>query len=119
MIDYHFFAPEADGKTKPDHVADLLAQLAPRGIAYRTVLLNNWYATTALFKWLLAASKTFYCPLKSNRLVDDSGGQQPDQPVGCRCWSAEAVTQDNTLKVKGLHKDSSAYGCPPTGRTIS
>ena len=74
-LDYRLFAPDVDGKTKLDHVADMLGQLAPRGIAYRTVLMDSWYATTALFKWLLAAGKTFYCPLKSNRLVDDSGDQ--------------------------------------------
>jgi len=44
--------------------------------------MDSWYATTDLFKWLLAVGRTFYCPLKSNRLVDDSGDQQPDQPVG-------------------------------------
>ena len=64
-----------DGKIKLEHVADMLGQLAPRGIAYQTVLMDSWYATTTLFKWLLAAGKTFYCPLKSHRLVDDSGGQ--------------------------------------------
>ena len=74
LIDYRLFAPDADGKTKLDYVADLLAQLAPRGISCRTrtVLLDSWYATTTLFKWLLNAGKTFYCPLKKNRLVDDS-----------------------------------------------
>ncbi|MGI4742390.1 MAG: hypothetical protein ACRYG7_45110 [Janthinobacterium lividum] len=44
-------------------------------------MLDSWYATTTLFKWLLDAHQTFYCPLKSNRLVDDSGGQQHYQPV--------------------------------------
>jgi hypothetical protein len=86
-------------------VADMLGQLAPRGIAYRTVLLDSWYATTVLFKWLLVAGKTFYCPLKSNRLVDDSGNQQPYQPVGGLCWSNEEVAQGKILKVKGLPKD--------------
>ena len=105
LIDYRLFAPDVDGKTKLDHVADMLGQLAPRGIAYRTVLMDSWYATTALFKWLLAAGKTFYCPLKSNRLVDDSGDQQPYQPVGCLCWSNEEVAQGKTLKVKGMPKD--------------
>ena len=105
LLDYRFFAPEADGKTKLDHVADMLDQLAPRGVAYCTVLMDSWYATTALFKWLLAAGKTFYCPLKSNRLVDDSGDQQPYQPVGCLSWSAEEVERGKTLKVKGMPKD--------------
>ncbi|GAB2699795.1 hypothetical protein GCM10011495_36410 [Hymenobacter frigidus] len=105
LIDYRLFAPDVDGKTKLDHVTDMLDQLAPRGILYRTVLMDSWYATTALFKWLLAAGKTFYCPLKSNRLVDDSGDQQPYQPVGCLCWSAEEVAQGKILKVKGMSRD--------------
>jgi DDE superfamily endonuclease len=105
LIDYRLFAPDVDGKTKLDHVAEMLAQLAPRGIPYRTVLMDSWYATTALFKWLLAAGKTFYCPLKSNRLVDDSGGQQPDQPIGCLNWSNEDVQWGKTLKVRGMPKD--------------
>jgi len=86
-------------------VADMLGQLAPRGIPYQTVLMDSWYATTKLFKWLLEEDKTFYCPLKSNRLVDDSGGQQPYQPVGCLCWSAQEVAQGKILKVRGMPKD--------------
>lgn len=42
---------------------------------YQTVLMDAWYATTAVFKWLERAGKFFYCPLKSNRLVDESGGE--------------------------------------------
>ena len=105
LIDYRLFAPDTDGKTERDHVADMLEQLAPRGIAYRTVLLDSWYATTKLFKWLLDAGKTFYCPLKSNRLVDESGGQQPYQPVACLSWSNEEVEPGKIVKVKGMPKD--------------
>ena len=94
-----------DGKIKLEHVAGILAQLASRDIDYRTVLMNSWYATTALFKWLLAAGKTFYCPLKSNRLVDDSGDQQPYQPVGYLYWSNKKVKQSKILKVKGMPRD--------------
>ena len=46
-------------------MAEMLAQVAPDGIAYRTVLMDCWYAATALVKWLLAAGKTHYCPLKT------------------------------------------------------
>ena len=99
------FAPEADGKSKLDHVADMLAQLAVRQVPYRTVLMDSWYATTALFKKLTEAGKFFYCPLKSNRLVDASGGQQPYQPVACLGWSDEEVERGKTLKVKGMPKD--------------
>ena len=67
--------------------------------------MDSWYATTTLFKWLLNAGKTFYCPLKSNRLVDDSGDQQPYQPVGCLRWSNEEVAQGKMLKIKVMPKD--------------
>jgi len=65
LLDYHLFAPEADGKRKLDHVADMLAQLTTRQLPYRTVLMDSWYATTALFKQLTLAGKVFYCPLKT------------------------------------------------------
>jgi len=106
LIDYRLFAPEADGCTKLDHVAAMLAQLAPRGISYRTVRMDSWYATTALFKWLENNHKFFYCPLKSNRLVDDSGGQHPYQPTSYLVWSAAEVAAGKTVKVKGMPKDS-------------
>ena len=80
-----------DGKTKPEHVAGMPAQLTPRGITFCIVLMDSWYATTVLFKWLLAAGNTFYCPLKSNRLNDNSGNQQTCHPVGYLCWSNKKV----------------------------
>ena len=56
LLDYCLFAPKADGNPNP--VADMLAHLAPRGIACRTVLIGGWYATTALFKWLFQEQET-------------------------------------------------------------
>lgn len=106
LLDYRLFAPDADGKSKLDHVADMLGQLAARHIPCRTVLMESWYATTALFKQLTLAGKFFYCPLKSNRLVDDSGGQQPYQPVALLTWSSRDVAHGKLLKVKGMPKDS-------------
>jgi hypothetical protein len=41
----------------------------------------------------------------SNRLIDDSGGQQPYQPVSCLGWSKEEVEGGKILKVKGMPKD--------------
>jgi len=105
LVDHRLFAPDTDGQTKLDHVAERPEQVAPRGIAHRTVLMDRWYATTALFKRLLKAEKTVYCPLKSNRLDDDSSGQQPYQPVGGLGWSHAEGEGGNMLKVKGLPKD--------------
>jgi len=106
LVDYRLFVPEADGKSKLDHVADMLAQLAERAVPYRTVLMDSWYATTALFKHLEKAGKYFYCPLKSNRLVDESGGQQPYQPLALLPWSAADVAHGKLVKVRGMPQDS-------------
>ena len=105
MIDYRHFAPDSDGKIKLDPVAEMLAQLALRGISYRTMLMDSWYATTVLFKWLLRKGKTFYCPLKNNRLDNDSGGQQSYQSVAYLYWSSAEVEARKTLKVKGMPKN--------------
>ncbi len=99
LIDYRIFNPDEDGKTKIDHVLDMLARLAPRQISYQTVLMDSWYAVTDLFKWLIDRQKTFYCPIKSNRKVDDSGGKQPYQPVAYLSWSAQEVQQGKLVKV--------------------
>lgn len=105
LLDYRLFAPEVDGKDKHAHVRDMLTQLGVRQLAYRTVLMDTWYATTEVFKWLMKEKKLFYCPLKSNRLVDDSGGQIPYQPLACLNWSAHDVAHGKLLKVKKMPKD--------------
>ncbi len=58
LLDYRFFTPDEDDKTKLDHVADMLGQLAPHDVLYQTVLMDSWYATTKLFTWLLRAQNT-------------------------------------------------------------
>jgi len=102
LIDYRVFQPDHDGKTKIDHVVEMLAQLAPRGVRYRTVLMDSWYAVKEIFKWVIAAGKIFYCPIKSNRKVDDSGGATPYQPVSYLSWSADEVAHGKQIKVFGM-----------------
>lgn len=102
LIDYRIFSPDTDGKTKIDHVLDMLAQLPDRNISYKTVLMDTWYAVTDVFKYLIGQQKIFYCPLKSNRKVDDSGGQQPYQPVSYLSWSAQDVEQGKLIKLRKM-----------------
>jgi hypothetical protein len=109
LIDYRIFQPDHDGKTKIDHVLEMLAQLAPRGVRYRTVLMDSWYAVTAIFKWIIAAEKIFYCPIKSNRKVDDSGGQAPYQPVSYLSWSASEVVHGKRIKLHGMPQATSFH----------
>jgi len=77
IIDYRLYAPEGDGKTKLDHGADMFQSALRRGVAFSTVLMDNWYATKDLMLLFDRNHKRFYCPLKSDRLVADSDGQAP------------------------------------------
>jgi hypothetical protein len=105
VIDYRIFDPEADGKSKLDHVEDMLRSAEHRQLAYGTVLMDTWYATKDLMLMIEKMGKTFYCPLKSNRQVDDSGGERPYQRVDTLDWSEQELEAGKKIKVKGFPKD--------------
>jgi hypothetical protein len=70
IIDYRIYNPDTDGKKKPDHVSDMLAHtLTHKRLAFRTVRMDSGYASKALMLQIHAANKSFFCPLKANRLV--------------------------------------------------
>lgn len=69
-IDYRIYAPDADGKTKNDHVRDMFtAALADKRLEARTVLFDSWYASADNLKCVHRADRIFYTTLKANRLV--------------------------------------------------
>jgi len=83
IVDYRLYDPDGDGKTKPDHVQDMLLGLvASKGLDFNRVLMDSWYATKELMLVIEKLDKLYYCPLKSNRLVDDSGGRAEVPPCG-------------------------------------
>jgi hypothetical protein len=105
VIDYRIFDPDRDGKTKLDHVNDMLSLVEKRGVYYQTALMDSWYATTQMMTRLHQAGKHFYCPLKHNRLVDESKGQAPYQAVDTLEWSDFEDQQGKVVKVKGFAKN--------------
>lgn len=46
--------------------------------------------------------KIYYCPLKDNRQVDDSGGTQPFQRVDSLKWTETEQQQGKAVKIKGF-----------------
>jgi hypothetical protein len=50
-------------------------------------------------------NKTFYCPLKANRQVDDSGGEKPYRRVDELEWSEEELQKGKLIKIKGFPKN--------------
>ena len=53
----------------------------------------------------LQHSQVYYCPLKSNRLVDDSGKQQPYQRVDSLSWYEAEQTSGKVIKLRGFPKN--------------
>jgi hypothetical protein len=90
VIDYRLYDPDGDGQSKLDHVAAMLDGVVySKQLPLTTVLMDSWYATQKLMAHIDQLEKVYYCPLKTNRRVDDSGGTQDDQRVDELVWSLE------------------------------
>jgi len=55
---------------------------------------------------LIKEEKLFYCPVKKNRLVDESKGARAYQSVESLTWRATEEQTGKTVKVKGFAKDT-------------
>jgi hypothetical protein len=105
LIDYRLYDPEGDGKSKLDHVRDMLTNVHyHKELPFRAVLMDTWYATKKLMLFIESLQKFYYCPLKNNRQVDDTGGEQPYQRVDSLSWSETELQQGKQLKIKGFPK---------------
>ncbi len=106
LIDYRIYDPQGDGKSKLDHVQEMLSHLVyHKKLPFQAVLMDTWYATKDLMLFIESLQKIYYCPLKDNRQVDDSGGQQSYQRVDALHWSVAELQQGKRLKIKGFPKD--------------
>jgi hypothetical protein len=106
LIDYRIFAPDNDGKSKLDHVADMLESLKTRQITYLYLLMDSWYANTEMFKYAIKEEKIFYCPLKSNRKIDDSGGKEAYKSAFDTAFNEEEVKTGKLVKVFKMPMDT-------------
>ena len=106
LIDYRLYDPEGDGKSKLDHVRDMLTNVCyHKELPFRAVLMDTWYATKKLILFIESLRKFYYCPLKDNRQVDDTRGQQPYQRVDSLNWSQTELQHGKSIKIKGFPKD--------------
>lgn len=103
VIDYRIYDPDSDGKTKPYHVSDMINSLvAHKQLPFCTVLMDSWYATKNLMLLIDNLGKIYYCPLKRNRLVDDTGGVEKYKPIQQLVWSDEDKAQGKVIKINGF-----------------
>jgi hypothetical protein len=105
VMDYRIFDPDTDGKTKLDHVEEMLRSAEHRRVPFRTVLMDTWYATKEIMLLIDGMRKAFCCPLKSNRRVDDSGREEPYRRVDELDWNEEELQKGKLIKIKGFPKD--------------
>jgi hypothetical protein len=106
IIDFRIYDPDQDGKDKLDHVRDMIDMAGSREIAFQTVLMDSWYATTGMMMKIDGIKKIYYCPLKSNRLVDDSDNTEPYKRVDKLIWTKEDLESGKIVKVKKFPMDT-------------
>ena len=105
IIDYRIYDPDGDGKTKLDHVRDMLSNLVHhKGLCFQRVLMDTWYATRELMLFIESLKKTYYCPLRNNRLVDDSEGESSYRRIDLLQWDEHDLARGKTVKIKGFPK---------------
>jgi hypothetical protein len=105
VIDYRIYDPDGDGKSKLDHVRDMLDNaVRHKCLPFRAVLMDTWYATKDLMLFIESLHRCYYCPLKDNRQVDDSGGEKKYRRVDSLDWSPQELADGKTIKIKGFAK---------------
>jgi hypothetical protein len=105
VIDYRLYDPDGDGKSKLDHVREMFDHaLHDKQLPFRGVLMDSWYAERKLMLHIERADKVYYCPLKTNRRVDDSAGQQPYQRIDQLTWTEAEQQQGKRIHIKDFPK---------------
>lgn len=103
LIDYRIYDPDGDGKSKLVHVQEMLSHtLYHKQLPFKVVLMDPWYATQSLMRFIESLDKLYYCPLKNNRQVDESGGKVPYQRIDTLEWNKTELTEGKVIKIKGF-----------------
>lgn len=101
VVDYRIYDPDRDGKTKIEHVIEMLQNLVyHKSLPFKTVLMDSWYATNKLMLYIDDLGKYYYCPLKRNRLVDDTGDQEDYKRIELLSWDEKELKLGKTVKIK-------------------
>lgn len=103
IIDYRIYDPDGDGKTKLDHMQEMLLNCVhQKQLQFWAVLMDSWYATKEIMLTIEKHKKIYYCPLKDNRQVDDSNASRPYRRVDALVWTETEQQHGKTIKIKGF-----------------
>ena len=99
-IDYRVYAPNVDGKTKNEHLRDMLRlAVEEKNIQAQTILFDSWYAASENLKYIHRLGKFFVTNLKENRLVSLSQ-EQGYVHLQELTWTAEQLKVGIPVKLK-------------------
>ena len=106
VIDYRVYNPDADGKSKLDHVEEmLLSAVFEKRLPFQTVLMDSWYAVNALMLLVQNLGKLYYTTIKTNRLVDESQGVEEYKPVETLVWTDQNLLEGQLVKLNAFPQD--------------
>ncbi len=103
FTDYRIYDPDGDGKTKLEHAYDMLMNcIYQKRLLLWAVLKDTWYATKDMMLSIERLQKVYYCALKDNRQVDNSGDTQPYRRVDSLIWTENEKRHGKLIKIKGF-----------------
>ena len=106
VIDYRVFDPEIDGKSKMEHVTDMLNNAAfSKEIPFTTVLMVSWYARNKIMLTIHNLKKRFYCPVKRNRLASNFSTPGYYKRIPELIWTEEELQYGKAVRLKGMPRD--------------
>ncbi|CEG14040.1 transposase (fragment) [groundwater metagenome] len=106
IIDFRIYDPGGDGQSKLKHVEEMLNGVVfQKKLPFREVLMDSWYAEKNIMLLIDSINKRFYCPLKKNRLVDDSGGVDKYKNIEKLGWSEIEKKEGKLVKIKKFPGD--------------
>ena len=67
--------------------------------------MDSWYASQRIMALIDNLGKIYYCPLKVNRLVDDTKGVEKYKRIDKLIWNELELEQGKIIKIKKFPKD--------------
>jgi len=83
----------------------LLDVINAKKLAFNKVLMDSWYASQRIMGLIDNLGKIYYCPLKVNRLVDDTKGVEKYKRIDELIWNELELEQGKIIKIKKFPKD--------------
>lgn len=103
IIDDRIYHPDGDGKTKLQHVHEMLRNAAyAKHLGFQAVLMDTWYATKWLMLKIEGMQKHYYCPVKVNRQINESGRPTDYHRADSLSWTDGDQHHGKLVHLKGF-----------------